>query len=141
MTDWFIINNVEEFTDKARAIVFNNFAKWDDDSLHDVFNDIVVEENEQKELDSVLSHQESIIIVKQLAKKQRNIKTKDIRYVLDDNIFADIIHKLNSRMVSNILNKLVQKGLVESAFDSDANDFIFWVKNNAKNQDEKPETD
>jgi hypothetical protein len=141
MTDWFIINNVEEFTDKARAIVFNNFGKWDDDSLHDVFNDIVVEENEQKELDSVLSHQESIIIVKQLAKKQRNIKTKDIRYVLDDNIFADIIHNLNSRMVSNILNELVQKGLVESAFDSDANDFIFWVKNNAKNQDEKPETD
>jgi hypothetical protein len=141
MTDWFIINNIEEFTDKARAIVFNNFGKWDDDSLHDVFNDIVVEENEQKELDSVLSHQESMIIVKQLAKKQRNTKTKDIRYVLDDNIFADIIHNLNNRMVSNILNGLVQKGLVESAFDSDANDFIFWVKNNAKNQDEKPETD
>jgi hypothetical protein len=41
-------------------------------------------------------------------------------------------------MVSNIISGLVQKGLVETAFDEEANDFVFWVK---KNEEEKPETD
>jgi hypothetical protein len=35
----------------------------------------------------------------------------------------------------------VQKGLVESAFDDKANDFVFWIKDKDENQEEKPETD
>jgi len=41
-------------------------------------------------------------------------------------------------MVSNIINSLVKKGLIETAFDSEKNDFIFWVKDN---EQDKPETD
>ncbi|NBT08684.1 MAG: hypothetical protein EBS98_07780, partial [Chitinophagia bacterium] len=53
-----------------------------------------------------------------------------------------ILEELNSRLVSNILNSLVNKGLIESAYDSDTNDFVFWVKNDSKDkQQEKPETD
>ena len=55
-------------------------------------------------------------------------------------MFADIVHKLNDRMVSNIISGLVQKGLVETAFDNEVNDFVFWVKND-ENEKEKPETD
>ena len=44
-------------------------------------------------------------------------------------------------MVSNILNQLVQKGLVESAFDTESNDFIFWVKDNDKLFKNETETD
>ena len=45
---------------------------------------------------------------------------------------------MNSRMISNLLNGLVSKGLVESSYDSELNDFVFWIKDENK---EKPETD
>jgi DNA-binding HxlR family transcriptional regulator len=139
MPDWFIISDLEEFTDKARSIVYNNFGQWSDNlnkplSIEDVVPD------ELEEFNKVLSHQESLLIVKQFVKKEKNKKTKKIRYILDDQIFERIIHDLNNRMVSNILNNLVQKGLIESAFDSDANDFVFWTKNEYEDK-EKPETD
>lgn len=142
MTDWFIIKDITDFTDKARAIVFNNFGKWSETESNEFIIDNI-EKTDEEELNQVLSHQESLVIVKQLLKKQKNSKTKKIRYILNDTIFADIVHNLNDRMVSNILNSLVQKGLVESAFDNESNDFVFWIKEkeNEKHQDEKPETD
>jgi DNA-binding HxlR family transcriptional regulator len=141
MPDWFIISDLEEFTDKARSIVYNNFGQWSDNLNNPVsIEDVVPDELE--EFNKVLSHQESLLIVKQFVKKEKNKKTKKIRYILDDQIFEKIIHDLNNRMVSNILNSLVQKGLVESAFDEDANDFIFWTKDEHENKNkEKPETD
>lgn len=142
MTDWFIIKDITDFTDKARAIVFNNFGKWSETESNELIIDNI-EKTDEEELNQVLSHQESLVIIKQLLKKQKNSKTKKIRYILNDTIFADIVHHLNDRMVSNILNSLVQKGLVESAFDNESNDFVFWIKEkeNEKDQDEKPETD
>jgi hypothetical protein len=136
---WYIVPDLDNFTDKARAIVYNNFGVWNNPDNLDILIDDVVE-NEQEEFDKVLSHQESLVIVKELVKKQKNRKTKEIRYTINDNIFADIVHRLNDRMVSNIINSLVQKGLVETAFDDESNDFIFWVKND-ENEKEKPETD
>lgn len=136
---WFIISDLSEFTDKARAIVYNNFGVWQDKSDIDVMIDDVVE-SETEEFNKILSHQESLVIVKENIKKERNKTTKETRYVLNDNMFADIIYQLNDRMVSNIVNGLVQKGLVEMAFDENANDFVFWVKNE-NNEKEKPETD
>jgi hypothetical protein len=106
----------------------------------DVLIDDVVE-NEKEEFDKILSHKESFIIVQELVKKQKNKKTKQIRYTLNDEIFAEIVHNLNNRMVSNIINGLVQKGLIESAFDDEANDFVFWVKDKNDHEKEKPETD
>ena len=31
-------------------------------------------------------------------------------------------------MVSNMISNLVKKGLLESAFDEEKNDFVFWKK-------------
>jgi DNA-binding HxlR family transcriptional regulator len=137
--EWYIISNLKEFTDKARSIVYKNFGQWSDNINKPVSIDDV-EPDELEEFNRVLSHQESLLIVKQFVKKEKNKKTKKIRYILDDQIFEKIIHDLNNRMVSNILNNLVQKGLVESAFDDKVNDFVFWVKEDEKNL-EKPETD
>lgn len=138
-SQWFIVPDLSEFTDKARAIVYNNFGVWQDKSDIDVIIDDVVE-NEREEFDKILSHQESLVIVKENVKKERNKITKETRYILNDEIFAEIVHKLNDRMVSNIINGLVQKGLVETAFDSEANDFVFWIKED-EDEKEKPETD
>ena len=142
MTDWFIINDIHDFTDKARAIVFNNFGKWSETKSHELIIDSVKKKDED-ELNQVLSIQESLVIVKQFIKKQKNSKTKQIRYILNDTIFSNIVYNLNNRIVSNILNSLVQKGFIESAFDNESNDFIFWIKEkeNEKNENQKPETD
>lgn len=129
--EWYIINDLDEFTDKVRAIVFNNFGVWQDKSDLDMLIDDVKKEDQQ-ELDQILPHQESLLIVKDAVKKQTNRKTKKVRYTLSEKLFVDVIEKLNSRMVSNVLNSLVQKGLVDSAYDSESNDFVFWVKDNNK---------
>lgn len=134
---WFVIQDLSEFTDKVRAIVYNNFGVWQDETDIDIMIDDVAE-NEREEFDKILSHRESLVIIKENIKKQRNKTTKTVRYVLNDEMFAEIVHKLNDRMVSNIINRLVKKGLIETAFDNESNDFIFWVKDN---EDEKPETD
>ena len=45
-------------------------------------------------------------------------------------------------MVSNILNQLVNKGILESAYDEKSNDFIFWLKESIGDEEKnKPETD
>jgi len=129
--EWYIINDLDEFTDKVRAIVFNNFGVWQEKTDLDILIDNVKKEDQQ-ELDQILPHQESLLIVKDAVKKQTNRKTKKVRYTLSEKLFVDVIEKLNSRMVSNVLNSLVQKGLVDSAYDSESNDFVFWVKDNNK---------
>lgn len=142
MDNWYIIKDIAEFTNNARAIVYNNFGSWSTDMDLEMDS---TDDSSQEELDAILSLQESIVIVKQNIRTQKHKTNNSIRYLLNDDIFIDIIEKLNSRMTSNILNGLVQKGLVESAFDSEANDFVFWVKNDTKQQEEeednKPETD
>lgn len=139
--EWFIVPNLSDFTDKARAIVYNNFGTWQ----KEINTEIIVEEiteNEKEEFDKILSHQESLTIVKEKIKKEKNKRTKKYRYLLNDKIFADIVYMLNDRMTSNIVSGLVQKGLIESAFDNESNDFVFWIKEDKdENKKEKPETD
>lgn len=137
---WYIINDLEEFTDKARAITYNNFGIWQSEDALDILIDDI-KEKDKEEFDKILSHQESLVIVKEVIKKEKHKKSKKIRYTLNDQLFADIIYKLNDRMVSNIIQGLVQKGLIETAFDDETNDFVFWVKNSHENEEEKPETD
>jgi hypothetical protein len=139
-SEWFIISDLSDFTDKARAIVYNNFGSWQDMSELGILMDDIKDE-EQEEFENTLSHRESLVIVKENIKKQKNKRTQKVRYILNDTIFADIVHKLHDRIVSNIIRNLVQKGLVETAFDDEANDFVFWVKEDDKNNEEKPETD
>jgi hypothetical protein len=42
-------------------------------------------------------------------------------------------------MVSNMLNNLVNKGMIETGYDDETNDFIFWIKD--ENENQAPETD
>jgi hypothetical protein len=121
-----------EFINKVRAMVYNNFGAWDnsenlDKSEIDEMIDSVKEEDKE-EFEKILSYNESSLIILSLLKTQKHKITKEKRYILDENIFISIIQSLNDRMVSNILNELVNKGLVESSYDEDKNDFIFWIK-------------
>lgn len=131
--NWFVIKNFSEFVEASRKLVFNNFgSKLDDDSsIETMLVDLSIED--QKELDIVLSYNESATIVKSFIKKQKNKKTKESRYLVDEESYMLIITSLNDRLVSNVLNSLVNKGLVETAYDDKCNDFVFWVKDHDKN--------
>lgn len=134
--EWFVIKDIDGLINSARLLVYNSFSyigkeKIDADSLY-----VELDDEHQQELDKILSFDESKLIVMSLVKKQKNKKTNETRLIMDDKTFSSIIESLNDRMVSNLLNSLVNKGLVETAYDEEADDFVFWIKDN-----EKPETD
>lgn len=139
---WFFINDFDDFVDHSRSLVFKFFG-----AINEVANDSMtaslaqMSQEELEEMDETLTHDESAIIIKNYARKQVNRKTKEIRYCLTDKLLQSIIEDMNSRMISNILNSLVNKGVLDSAYDSDQNDFIFWVKDDDNKQNQKPETD
>jgi Mg/Co/Ni transporter MgtE len=133
----YIIDNIEEFTNSARKLVFNGFNKSmgdDPDEFTKLITDITPEDLE--EMNQILTQQESLIIVKNLAKEQKHKITNESRYLIDEKIFSQIIEEMNGRLVSNMLSSLASKGMIESAYDNDINDFVFWIKDN-----ESPETD
>lgn len=140
--DWYYINSIEDFVNSARALVFYFFGSDDTTvSAHKSINDMPnLSIEEQQELDSCLSFNEAVLIVKQRAKKQTHKKSKQERYCINDAILQSIIEDLNSRMVSNILNNLVNQGVLDTGYDIDINDFVFWVKDD-ETSNEKPETD
>jgi hypothetical protein len=120
-------------------MVFVNFAN---ESKQDIpyLSESDLSDNDRKELEKVLSHQEASVIIKTHLTKQKNKKLNKTRYLVSEDAYVKIVSDLNQRLVSNLLTQLVNKGLVDTAFDSEANDFIFWAKDDVKNQ-EKPETD
>lgn len=138
--DWFVIKDFEGFINSTRALVFNSFGSDNKDKSQDDFI-MSISDKDKQEIDNILSYDESFNIAIPFLKKEKNKITKKIRYLVNDSSFMKIIYSLNDRMTSNILNGLVNKGLVETAYDSESNDFIFWIKDDNKNMQEKPETD
>jgi hypothetical protein len=132
MTDKYIINDVDEFTNYVRRLVFKEFGK-NEDELSFMIEDLNAEEI--VEMNKVLSQQECIVIVKNIASIKDNDYTDSTSYIIDENIFMKIIEEMNNRLVSNILTELTKRGLVESAYDSEINDFIFWVKSDDKEKE------
>lgn len=146
--EWYIIKSLEELVNYSRVLVYNNYGSKKASNTETleknenfiILDDLVnVKAENEEELNDLLSFEESSIIVKSFIKKQINKKTSKTRYIISDSILLKILEALGDRMTSNILNNLVNKGLIETAFDEDRNDFIFWVKD--ENNTEKPKTD
>lgn len=126
--NWFIIKNLEDFINASRVLVYQNFGTKSDDDLdvENLLNNSNLED--QKEMDNVLSYTESLSIATPFMKKQKKKNDESqIRYLINENSYLKIVEALNDRLVSNILNNLVNKGLIETAYDEKTNDFIFWV--------------
>lgn len=140
--EWFVIKNLVDFINSSRELVFKNFGSADQNPT-DILSDLSI--TDQEELDKVLSYAESISIAKSFMKKQKNKKTLETRFIINEDSYLSILTALNDRLVSNLLNELVNKGMVETAFDAEANDFIFWIKDDnkqdIKNKLQQPETD
>ena len=136
--EWFAVKDVDGLVTSARTLVYNNFGDWKSKDEQDIVDSMILKPDNEDEFDQLLTQEESIVIVQSLLKRQRHKTTKKVRYLISDSLFYDILQQLNDRLVSNTIASLVQKGLVESAYDSDIDDFVFWVK---QNDSEKPETD
>ena len=134
--EWFAVKDFDGLVTSARTLVYNNFGKWDQDE-DTIVESMIDKPEDEEDFNQLLTHEESAVIVASLLKKQRNKKTQEIRYLISDERFYDILQQLNDRLVSNTLNSLVNKGFVESAYDEKIDDFVFWVSDDK----EKPETD
>ena len=136
----YIIDNLDNFTDSARRLVYNGFGKGSVEDP-DEFTELVtkISPDEEQELNKILTHDEALIIVKSMAKEQKHKYEDKSRYLIDEKIFSEIIEAMNARLVSNILSSLASKGLIESAYDPEINDFVFWTVDG--DEKENPESD
>ena len=128
---WFLIKDFEGFVNHARGLVFKVFgesvgAEDIDEDMSTIYHSL--SKLDLEEMDRTLPLEECLLISKQHIKIKTNKKTKETEYYINDNILFRLLESFNTRMVSNILNKLTNDGLLESAFDEEKNDFIFWIK-------------
>lgn len=120
MNEAFYIENIENFIENIRKFSFEKFVEINNKYSKEDF--LVSLGNKDRDIDSVISLDESKNIIMPMIKKYKS------GYKVYENKIYKIIEKLNSRMVSNSLANLVSLGILESAFDSELNDFVFWEK-------------
>lgn len=128
----YVISDINKFVDETRKIIFTGFGKSEEEdedvtTLDELIDNLT--DSEIEELDQTLTQDECISILHDYV-QPRKTKNGKKKYVINEDQFNEIIEAFNARLVSNLLTSLVNKGLVESAYDSEENDFIFWIPSN-----------
>lgn len=118
----YVINDLTEFATYIRKISLHKFSQANQ-SVSDEFSTCLSEEKNNTEDENVISIKEVENIIVSLIKKNKRGE-----FLLSSRILIKIIEEINERIVTNLLNILVNKNIIESAFDEKTNDFIFWVK-------------
>jgi hypothetical protein len=131
----FVIKDIDYFTNYSRRIIFDSYDQNSDNVKTDLIDHAIdnLSKKDKEELDKILSYEEALNIVKSIAKIQTHKITKEKRYVITDDSYMEILQCLGDRMTSNILNGLVNRGIIDTAYDSDIDDFVFWVKDKDNN--------
>ena len=141
---WMEIVNIDKLVDFSRRVIFYNFDEDNDDLDDEDFMKKIekIESKDSTEMNKVLPRDEVKAIFLDLIVKRRNKNTKQVAMFIKEEDYEEVLAQLNQRMVSNIVKGLVSRGLVESAFDSEKNDFVFWVRTDYDDRkSENPETD
>jgi len=122
MNDWFYIEDqeIDNFLQRVREISFEKFIEIND-SFQDK-EDYLLKLEKPKNIDSIITIEETKNIAMTMIKKYKS------GYKFSKKTLYKIIENLNSRMISNSLVNLVSSGALESAFDEELNDFVFWIK-------------
>lgn len=124
----YTIVNIPLFVYTTRLLVYQTFASKDDKEFsieNLIWEEKDLKKEEQDEFNKCLSQNEGILIGSDFFKQMSEGKG----FYLTEEDYLTYLEALNSRLVSNILNDLVNRGSVETAFDPSANDFVFWAKN------------
>lgn len=137
---WLEVVNLEKLINFSRKLVYYNFdnksEKLNDKDFLDKISKI--ETQSEPEIEEVLPYNEMETIFGQYLKRKIHKTTKQKAWFIMEEDYDLVLSQMNERMVSNIVRNLVKKGLVESAFDSEQNDFVFWVKKDGtKNKDKE----
>jgi tRNA C32,U32 (ribose-2'-O)-methylase TrmJ len=139
--EWFAIVNLDSFVNSTRVLVYELFGNQDKEK-----NDSVAKTNtdyekltsiEKKEINECLTHQESLLISKEFITEKESKKLKKKRYIISDKDYLSFLESLNARLVSNMLSKMVKQDLLDTAFDEESNDFVFWLKEEEEENNEK----
>lgn len=124
--------NLKKLIDFSRRVVYYNF---DDENNHlsdvdfmEKLELLEYSEEENEEMEDVLPYNESEAIFAEYLTRRTSPGANKEAWFIKDKDFNTILEALSSRMVSNIVRNLVNRGLVDAAFDSEKNDFVFWVK-------------
>lgn len=127
------IIDIEKFVESTRTLVYHQFGNKE--GLPKNIDNLIqsLSDEEVDEMNRCLTQSESLNILQKFTKKQRNKYTQETRVSISDDQYMLYIEELSSRMISNMLAKLASEGLLETAFDEEINDFVFW----AKDSDEK----
>lgn len=128
--DWLEIIDLTKLINFSRKVIYSNIGEEHTDLSNMEFLKAIenMQENNLKELDSILPIIEAKAIFEPYLKKERNKKTFKTRISIKESDYDEVLQQLGQRMISNIVRNLVKKGLVESAFDEEKNDFVFWLK-------------
>ena len=139
--EWFAIVDLDSFVNSTRVLVYELFGNQDKEK-----NDSVAKTNtdyekltsiEKKEINECLTHQESLLISKEFITEKESKKLKKKRYIISDKDYLSFLESLNARLVSNMLSKMVKQDLLDTAFDEESNDFVFWLKEEENNEKDK----
>lgn len=128
---WYTIEDIDNFVESTRVLVYNIFGNTEQTLEEIDLNINNLNEESMAEINKCLTQDESMVILKDFAKQIPGT----LEYKISTNRYLSFIDSLNSRMVSNLLHKMSADGILESAFDEETNDFIFWAKDNEQDQD------
>lgn len=120
------VTDLDEFIKSLRSIVIENFYENEGKNTSKTSKLEKLMNNKKEEIQYHLSIQEAQNIIKPMLKATIN-NIGDTEYTVSHKGFKKILDELNKRIVSNILTELSSEGLIESGFDDEKNDFIFWV--------------
>jgi len=128
--EWYEITDLKLFVESSRVLVYSLFG-----SLSDSYKVYIDELNieEQQEINALLTYSECMDMIKPILKTT----STDNEYKISSDEYLDFVESINLRLISNILKSLVNKGLLETGFDDSINDFIFWIPDENKKQDNK----
>ena len=140
-SEWYKINDLKIFIKHTRFMVFETFGD-SNDRAGDDFTELMSNQKlkDKKEMERLLPAKETVQIITAGIKKRLS-KDGEIEFTVTNRAFKKILEELNARMVSNILAKLSSEGLIETAFDSEKNDFVFWVSDKGNNHAEEKSPD
>ena len=122
--DWLEVSNSQKLIDFSRKLVYYNFDEttegMDDTAFLEKIDNI--QNDYDPEMDVLLPFEECELIFTSFTFMDNNLL-----YITDDD-YDTFLMQMNRRMISNIVQGLVKKGVLHTAFDNEKNDFIFWVK-------------
>lgn len=117
MNNWYSILNIDNFIKKIRKFSFDKFIE-----INNSNDENIIKLNTKNDVDFLITIEETKNIIMPM------IKINKQGYKISEKKIYKIVEKLNSRMISNSLSNMVSEGILESAFDSELNDFVFWEK-------------